>query len=91
MFTSYRTKEMEPYMLVRTSNLKQRVWQHKNNIFLGFSNYCLNQLVYYEEHINITEIVRRERRLKNWCREWKLNLIEGFNPTWRDLYELVCV
>ena len=36
---------------------------------------------------NIAEMARREKRLKNWCRKWKLNLIEGFNPTWRDLYE----
>jgi len=75
-----------------TSNLIQRIWQHKNNIILGFtSKYCVNQLVYYEEHQNIIEMVRRERRLKNWCREWKLNLIEGFNPTWRDLYKEISI
>ena len=36
------------------------------------------------------EAARREARFKNWCRKWKLNLIEGFNPTWRDLYEEIC-
>ena len=35
---------------------------------------------------SIVEMVRREKRLKNWCRKWKLKLIEGFNPAWRDLY-----
>ncbi len=44
-------------------------------------------LVYYEVHQNIMEAARRERRLKNWCRKWKLNIIEQCNPTWRDLYE----
>ena len=36
------------------------------------------------------EAARREARFKNWCRKWKLNLIEEFNPTWRDLYEEIC-
>ena len=70
-----------------TSNLIQRVWQHKNNMIPGFTaRYVIHQLVYYEEHQSIVEMVRREKRLKNWCRKWKLNLIEGFNPAWRDLY-----
>jgi len=70
-----------------TSNLILRIWQHKNNSFPGFtSKYGIYQLVYYEEHQNIVEMVRRERRLKNWCRKWKLNLIEQLNPEWRDLY-----
>jgi putative endonuclease len=71
-----------------TTHLKQRIWQHKNNIILGFtSKYSVHQLVYYEEHENIMKMACREIRLKNWCRKWKLNLIEQFNPTWRDLYE----
>jgi putative endonuclease len=71
-----------------TSNLIQRVWQHKSGAVLGFTKkYKVHQLVYYEEHINIIEMVRREKRLKDWCRQWKLNLIEKFNPTWQDLYE----
>ncbi|TAK75890.1 MAG: GIY-YIG nuclease family protein [Gammaproteobacteria bacterium] len=75
-----------------TSNLIQRVWQHKNGTFSGFtSKYQVHHLVYYEEHQNIAEMVRRERRLKNWCRKWKLNLIEQFNPTWQDLYDKICV
>jgi len=74
-----------------TSNLIQRIWQHKSNTFSGFtSKYRIYQLVYYEEHQTIVEMVRRERRLKSWCRSWKLNLIEQFNPTWRDLYAEIC-
>ena len=68
-------------------NLVKRVWEHKNNIMSGFtSKYQVHQLVYYEIHQNIIEAARRERRLKNWCRKWKLKIIEAFNPTWRDLY-----
>jgi putative endonuclease len=75
-----------------TTNLLQRVWQHKNKSISGFTEkYNVHQLVYYEEHQNITEMVRREKRLKNWCRKWKLNLIENFNPAWQDLYEEICV
>ena len=71
-----------------TSDLIQRIWQHKNNIVSGITaKYSVHELVQYEEHQNIIEMARREKRLKNWCREWKLNLIEGFNPSWRDLYE----
>ena len=74
-----------------TSNLIQRVWQHKNKEMKGFTEkYDVNLLVYYEEHLNIAEMVRREKRLKNWCRQWKLNLIEGFNPAWKDLYDAIC-
>jgi putative endonuclease len=47
-------------------------------------------LVYYEIHSTYLEAARREARFKNWCRKWKLNLIEEFNPTWRDLYEEIC-
>ncbi|MEO8964774.1 MAG: GIY-YIG nuclease family protein, partial [Gammaproteobacteria bacterium] len=71
-----------------TSNLQQRITQHKNGTFSGFSStYGVIHLVYYEEHINLIEMARREKRLKKWCRQWKLNLIEKINPEWRDLYQ----
>ncbi|HSW94056.1 MAG TPA: GIY-YIG nuclease family protein [Gammaproteobacteria bacterium] len=71
-----------------TTNLVKRVWEHKNNIILGFtSKYNVHQLVYYEVHQDLMEAAKREKRLKNWCRQWKLNIIEKFNPTWRDLYD----
>ena len=47
-------------------------------------------LVYYETHETYVEAARREKRFKNWCRQWKLNLIEDLNPEWRDLYEEIC-
>ena len=75
-----------------TTNLIKRIWEHKNKIILGFTaKYQVHQLVYYELHQTIMEAARRERRLKNWCRKWKLNIIEKFNPTWRDLYAEISV
>ena len=71
-----------------TTSLIQRIWQHKNKEIPGFTaKYNIDLLVYYEEHQNIIEMARREKRIKNWCRQWKLNLIEGLNPTWQDLYK----
>ena len=70
-----------------TTNLVKRIWEHKNNVIPGFTaKYQVHQLVYYETHQDIIEAAKRERRLKNWCRKWKLNIIEKLNPTWRDLY-----
>jgi putative endonuclease len=67
------------------------MWQHKNNAFLGFTaKYHVHQLVYYEEHQNIYEATRREKRMKNGCRKRKLNWIEQFNSQWRDLYQEIC-
>jgi hypothetical protein len=52
------------------------IWEHKNKVIPGFTaKYNVNQLVYYELHQDIMEAARRERRLKNWCRQWKLNII----------------
>ena len=74
-----------------TTNLVKRVWEHKSKIVPGFTQkYNLCQLVYYETHESILEAARRERRFKNWCRQWKINLIENFNPAWRDLYKEIC-
>ena len=74
-----------------TSDLVKRVWEHKNKVVPGFTaQYNVHILVYYEIHLTIMEAARRERRFKNWCRQWKLNLIEQNNPTWRDLYDEIC-
>ncbi|MCX7115859.1 MAG: hypothetical protein NTW08_08150 [Gammaproteobacteria bacterium] len=65
--------------------------EHKNKLIPGFTaQYNVHMLVYYETHQTIMEAARRERRFKNWCRQWKLNLIEQVNPTWRDLYDEIC-
>ena len=71
-----------------TSNLVQRVWQHKQNLVEGFtSRYGVHTLVWYERHETMASAIARERALKEWKRAWKLELIEEGNPQWRDLYD----
>jgi putative endonuclease len=70
-----------------TSNLAARIFQHKNNFVDSFSKkYNLHLLVYYEVHENMYSAITREKCLKKWNREWKIQLIESMNPVWRDLY-----
>ncbi len=69
-----------------TSNLPQRVWQHKHGLVEGFTNrYHVHTLVWYEVHATMEAAVAREKALKEWKRAWKLELIEKSNPVWRDL------
>jgi putative endonuclease len=71
-----------------TSKLVQRIWQHKTGTFAGFtSEHKLHDLVYYEVHSTIMHAIEREKNIKAWKRQWKLNLIETKNPHWNDLYE----
>ena len=73
-----------------TSNLTQRIWQHKNKVSQGFSNkYDLDRLVYYEIHTDIKDAILREKQVKKWRRQWKLNLINEQNPNWIDLWESI--
>ena len=70
-----------------TSNLVKRVWEHKNNAVEGFTKrYNIHHLVWYELHDSMESAIIREKRLKNWKREWKIRLIEDMNPNWNDLY-----
>ncbi|WP_341822509.1 GIY-YIG nuclease family protein [Wolbachia endosymbiont (group A) of Clivina fossor] len=72
-----------------TVNLIKRIWEHKNKIVSGFtSRYNVNKLVYFEEFEDISLAIARERRLKEWPRQWKINLINQKNPSWVDLYYL---
>ena len=71
-----------------TSDLPRRVWQHKNDITEGFTKkYHLHRLVYFELHGDMYNAIVREKRIKEWKRQWKLELIEARNPEWRDLYD----
>ena len=64
-----------------TSNLIQRVFQHKEGLVDGFTKkYNVHQLVYYEVQLDIREAILREKRIKKWNRQWKINLIEQNNP-----------
>jgi len=70
-----------------TDNLIKRVYQHKMKMVPGFTEkYNTNKLVYYEVFEDINEAIKREKRLKNWHREWKINLIKEKNPNFEDLY-----
>ncbi len=71
-----------------TSNLEKRVWEHKNNLVKGFTErYAVHRLVYFEFHEDMLSAIRREKQMKKWNRAWKLELIEGHNPGWTDLWE----
>jgi putative endonuclease len=70
-----------------TSDLVQRIWQHKNNVVKGFTEkYGVHTLVYFELHEDMESAIVREKRIKKWNRAWKLRLIEEKNPAWNDLY-----
>jgi putative endonuclease len=71
-----------------TSDLKKRVFEHKNDIVEGFTKkYRCHKLVYYEVGDSIEGVLAREKQLKNWRREKKIWLIEKMNPNWKDLSE----
>ena len=70
-----------------TSNLVQRVWQHKNDLAQGFTRqYGVHALVYFELHATMLEAISREKQLKGGSRAKKVALIEALNPAWGDLY-----
>ena len=69
-----------------TTNLPKRVWEHKNKVVEGFTEkYNVDKLVYFETTDSIESAIKREKQLKNWHREWKINLIKENNPDFRDL------
>jgi putative endonuclease len=71
-----------------TDDLIRRTWEHRNSLVPGFtSRYGVKLLVWYEPHESRESAFARERGLKKWNRSWKLQLIEGVNPSWRDLWE----
>jgi putative endonuclease len=71
-----------------TSDLIKRTWQHKNGLVEGFSKrYRAKILVYFEAHSDVEEAILREKRIKKWNRQWKINLIEKKNPNWDDIYQ----
>lgn len=71
-----------------TSDLHQRVFQHKNKLLPGFtSRYRIDRLVYFEETPDIRDAIAREKQIKGWVRIKKLALIESVNPEWEDLSE----
>ena len=74
-----------------TSELPKRIWEHKNKTFKGFTEkYNLDKLVYYGVFDDSENAIRREKNLRKWNRNWKIELIEKTNPEWINLYEEIC-
>ncbi len=70
-----------------TNDLIKRVYEHKNNLADGFTKkYDVHNLVYYEIHNDASSAITREKQLKKWNRQWKIELIEKTNSDWKDLY-----
>ena len=69
-----------------TNNLERRMFEHKNKLIKGFSaRYNLDKLVYLEVYQYVEDAIKREKNMKKWKREWKINLIVEDNPDWGDL------
>jgi putative endonuclease len=74
-----------------TSNLVQRAWQHRESLADGFTQkYNVKQLVWFEQHADIYAAIAREKQIKEWRRDWKIELIQKTNPLWRDLFLDIC-
>ena len=70
-----------------TNDLLTRVYQHKEGLVESFTKqYQVYQLVYFEQTADVLSAIAREKQLKNWKRQWKIDLIEQGNPQWEDLY-----
>ncbi|MCP3965993.1 MAG: GIY-YIG nuclease family protein [Lentisphaerae bacterium] len=71
-----------------TADLINRVYEHKEGLVNGFTkNYKVKMLVFYESYQYVNDAIYREKCIKKWRREWKINLIQTQNPNWDDLYE----
>ena len=71
-----------------TNDIVRRVYEHKNNLIDGFTKkYNLHKLVYFEQFDLVGEAIDREKQLKRWHRDWKINLIKNKNPDFKDLYK----
>jgi len=69
-----------------TNDLLRRVYEHKRGLIPGFTKkYKIKQLIYFEETDDVTVAIAREKQIKGWLRQKKIDLIESVNPTWDDL------
>lgn len=70
-----------------TSNLVQRIWQHREGVVEGFTEkYDVKVLVWFEQHETMESAITREKKMKKWNRDWKIKVIERENPQWEDLW-----
>ena len=73
------------------SDLIRRIYEHKNKLVKGFTQkYNVDRLVYYEACGNIVVAIEREKQIKGWSRKKKNDLVNAFNPEWKDLYQSIC-
>ena len=73
-----------------TSNLIRRIHEHREGVVPGFARtHNLKRLVYYEQTDRVDDAIRREKQIKGWRRQWKINLIERQNLEWRDLWKTI--
>ena len=71
-----------------TNDLMRRTYEHREGLADGFTKkYDVKRLVYFEPHDTANAAIQREKNIKHWSREWKIDLIVKDNPSWRDLYE----
>jgi len=73
-----------------TNDIARRVWEHRSGAAHGFTKrYSVKRLVYVEEFRTAEAAIRREKAIKRWPRQWKINAIEHENPEWFNLYRRV--
>jgi putative endonuclease len=73
-----------------TNDLVRRAYEHREGLAPGFTKkYRVKSLVYYEPHDTVMAAIQREKNIKHWPREWKIDLIVSMNPGWRDLYDQI--
>ncbi len=71
-----------------TRDIVRRVFEHRTDVVKGFTRrYGVKKLVYFEQHDTAIAAIQREKNIKHWSREWKIDLIVSMNPDWRDLYD----
>jgi putative endonuclease len=71
-----------------TNDLVRRAYEHRESLLPGFTKqYAVKRLVYFEQHDTPGQAIQREKNIKHWPREWKIDLIVSMNPDWRDLYD----
>jgi putative endonuclease len=73
-----------------TNNLVRRIYEHRSGLAEGFSKqHELDRLIWYEVHQDIIPAIAREKSIKKWRRDWKINLVQAMNANWDDLYDSI--
>jgi len=83
------TNHLKTLYIGITNDLARRIYEHKNKLIDGFTKkYNLTKLIYFELINDVESAIKREKQLKNWHRQWKINLIESVNKEWKDLSQV---